>query len=89
MLEHQQRIMADLMMMQMAHKRRRARIRREIELASQQARDAVVGSYALLDRIDKVLKGEWSALRRSPEADALDTCERLHRSIRKPLQNLT
>jgi len=49
----------------MARKRRRARIRREIELRGQQARDAVVESYELLDRIDKVLKGEWSALRRT------------------------
>jgi hypothetical protein len=57
--------MTDLMAVHMARKRRRARIRREIELASQQPRDAVVGSYHLLDRIDKVLKGEWRAIRRS------------------------
>ena len=51
--------MTNLMMMQMAHKRRRRRIREEIELANQQTRDAVAQSHGLLDRIDKVLKGEW------------------------------
>ena len=65
MLPHQPRIATDLMAIHMARKRRRARIRREIELRGQQARDAVVESYELLDRIDKVLKGEWSALRRT------------------------
>ena len=57
--------MIDLMAIHMARKRRRARIRREIELASHQALDAVVESYELLDRIDKILKGQWSAIRRS------------------------
>jgi hypothetical protein len=57
--------MTDLMAVHMARKRRRARIRREIELGNQQARDAVVGSCHLLDRIDQILKGEWSAIRRS------------------------
>jgi hypothetical protein len=57
--------MTDLMMMQMAHKRRRRRVREEIELANQQTGDAVAESHELLDRIDKVLKGEWRAIRRS------------------------
>jgi len=61
MLQHQQRIMTDLMIMQMAHKRRRRRVREEIELANH----AVAESHELLDRIDKVLKGEWRAIRRS------------------------
>ena len=65
MLPHQARIATDLMAIRMARKRRRARIQREIELTSQQARDAVADSYDLLDRIDKVLKGEWTAIRRS------------------------
>jgi hypothetical protein len=53
----------DLIAIHVARKRRRARIRREIELASQFV--AVAESYNLLDLIDKVLKGEWSAIRRS------------------------
>lgn len=53
----------DLMAIHIARKRRRARIRREIEPASHF--DAVAESYNLLDLIDKVLKGEWSAIRRS------------------------
>ena len=65
MLQRQPRIMTDLMMIHMAQKRRRRRIREEIELANQQTRDAVAESHELLDRIDKVLKGEWSAIRRS------------------------
>ena len=65
MLQRQPRIMTELMMMQMAHKRRRRRIREEIELANQQTRDAVAESHELLDRIDKVLKGEWRAIGRS------------------------
>jgi hypothetical protein len=46
----------DWMAIYMARKRRRARIRREIELGNQQALDAVAESYGLLDRIDRVLK---------------------------------
>jgi hypothetical protein len=65
-MPHQPRTIADdWMAIQMARKRRRARIRREIELANQQALDAVAESYGLLDRIDRVLKGDWSAIRRS------------------------
>ena len=53
------------MAIHMAQKRRRARIRREIELANQQAPDAIAEPYDLLDRINRVLQGEWSAIRRS------------------------
>jgi hypothetical protein len=65
-MPHQPRTIADdWMAIHMAQKRRRARIRREIELANQQALDAVAESYDLLDRINRVLQGEWSAIRRS------------------------
>jgi hypothetical protein len=63
-MPHQPRTIADdWMAIHMTRKRRRARMRREMELANQQALDAVAES--LLDRIDRVLKGEWSAIRRS------------------------
>jgi hypothetical protein len=65
-MPHQPRTIADdWMAIHMARKRRRARIRREIELANQQALDAGAESSELLDRIDSVLKGDWSAIRRS------------------------
>ena len=40
-----------------AHERERERLRREIELAKQQAADTLAESYELLDQLNKLLNG--------------------------------